>query len=214
MNKLMMVVGAVALVGSMAGCMSAKEKIAAEYERLTTMPPPERVVCGCDKAIDDLAGAVCDARFLAQKNLTAYANASANHREYVGFMNDVAVLVKENGMTEEDAVKQVMSEIQSADTNLGAEEKVWPRVAEGIVAVQALKPEVLLKEFAIATLRNADLIASASKLSGSFSGFDATTIAKARAAASVAEQAAETAECLAFLTEQYRRVLVAANYNK
>ena len=214
MNKLMLV-ASVAMVGAMVtGCMSTKEKVAEEYNRITSLPPAERVVCGCDKAIDDLGGAVCDARNFAQGKLAAYVKATENHREYVGFLNDVEVLVKEEGLSNEDAVKKLNAEILAADATRAEADKVWPRIVEGIVAVEALKPESMLKELAVATLKNADLIVTASKLQSSFSGFDATTLTKAQAAVSIAEQAAETAECLTLLTEQFRKVQVAKLYMK
>ena len=212
MNKSLVVAG-IALVG-LAGCMSAKEKIEAEYDRITSLPPAERIVCGCDKSIDDLGGAVSDLRNFAQAKLIAYVQATENHREYVGFMNDVEVLVKEEGLSPEAAMQKMKDEILKEDAARADAEKVWPRVVEGYVAVQALKPEALLTEIAAMTLKNADLIVSAAKLKDSFSGFDATTLAKTQAAANISKQAGETAECLAFLTEQYRRVLVAKNYAK
>ena len=107
-----------------------------------------------------------------------------------------------------------MDEIQQADAAKADADKVWPRVVEGIVAAEALKPEAVLKELALTMAKNADLIATASQLKDSFSGFDATTLAKLGAAKNVIEQAGETAECLGFLTEQFRRVLVAKNYAK
>ena len=214
MNKLMMVAGAALVAVAMTGCMTAKEKVTEEYNRITSLPPAQRIVCGCDKAIDDLGGAVCDARNFAQGKLAAYVKATENHREYVGFLNDVEVLVKEEGLSNEDAVKKLNAEILKEDATRADADKVWPRIVEGIVAVEALKPEAMLKELAVATLKNADLIATASRLKDSFKGFDATTLAKAAAVANISKQTGETAECLALLTEQYRRVLVAKNYAK
>ena len=214
MNKLMMFASA-AMVGAMVtGCMTAKEKVTEEYNRITSLPPAERIVCGCDKAIDDLGGAVCDARNFAQGKMVAYVKATENHREYVGFMNDVEVLVEEEGLSSEDAVKKLSAEILKEDASRAEADKVWPRIVEGIVAVEALKPEAMLKELAVATLRNADLIVTASRLKDSFKGFDATTIRKVSAVANIAKQAGETAECLALLTEQFRKVQVAKLYMK
>ena len=214
MNKLMMVATA-AMVGAMVtGCMTAKEKIAEEYNRITSLPPAQRIVCGCDKAIDDLGGAVCDLRNLSQGYLTAYVKATENHREYVGFMNEIELLIKEEGLSSEDATQKVKAEILKEDATRADADKVWPRVVEGIVAVEALKPEVMLKELAVATLKNSDLIVTASRLKDSFKGFDSTTLAKASAAANISKQAGETAECLAFLTEQFRKVQVAKLYMK
>ena len=214
MNKLMMVATA-AMVGAMVtGCVTAKEKVTEEYIRITSLPPAERVVCGCDKAIDDLGGAVCDAHNFAQGKLSAYVKSTENHREYVGFLNDVAVLVKEEGLSNEDAVKKLNAEILKEDATRAEADKVWPRIVEGIVAVEALNPENMLKELAVATLKNADLIVTATRLQKSFSGFDATTLTKAQAAVAIAEQAAETAECLTLLTEQFRKVQIAKLYMK
>lgn len=215
MNKLMMVASA-AMVGAMVtGCATTKEKVTEEYNRITSLPPAERIVCGCDKSIDDLGGAVCDARNFAQGKLVAYVKATENHREYVGFMNDVEVLIKEEGLSNEDAVKKLNAEILAADATRADADKVWPRIVEGIIAVEALKPEAMLAELAVATLKNADLIVSASGLQASlFSGFDATTLRKESAVANIAKQAAETAECLALLTEQFRKVQVAKLYMK
>ena len=214
MNKLMMVASA-AMVGAMVtGCATTKEKVTEEYNRITSLPPAERIVCGCDKSIDDLGGAVCDARNFAQGKLVAYVKATENHREYVGFMNDVEVLIKEERLSNEDAVKKLNAEILAADATRADADKVWPRIVEGIIAVEALKPEAMLAELAVATLKNADLTVSASGLQASFSGFDATTLRKESAVANIAKQAAETAECLALLTEQFRKVQVAKLYMK
>lgn len=214
MNKLMMVTSAALLSVMATGCMSTKEKVAEEYNRITSLPPAERVVCGCDKAIDDLGGAVCDARNFAQGKLAAYVKATENHREYVGFLNDVEVLVKEEGLSNEDAIKKLNAEILKEDAARAEADKVWPRIVEGIVAVEALKPEAMLTELAVATLKNADLIVTASRLQSSFSGFDATTLNKVQAAAAIAKQATETTECLALLTEQFRKAQVAKLYMK
>ena len=214
MNKLMMVASATMVGAMVAGCMSAKEKITEEYNRITSLPPAEQVVCGCDKAIDDLGGAVCDAHNFAQGKMVAYVKATENHREYLGFQNDVEVLVKEEGLSNEEAIKKLNAEILAADATRAEPDKVWPRIVEGIVAVEALKPEAMLKELAVATLKNADLIATASRLQNSIKGFDATTMRKVSAVANIADQAGETAECLALLTEQFRKVQVAKLYMK
>ena len=214
MNKLMMVASA-AVVGAMVfGCATAREKVAEEYNRITSLPPAERIVCGCDKSIDDLGGAVCDVRNFAQGKMVAYVKATENHREYVGFLNDVEVLVKEEGLSNEEAIKRMNAEILKEDAMRADADKVWPRIVEGIVAVEALKPEGMLKELAEATLKNADLIVTASGLKDSFSGFDDTTLTKACAVTGIAKQAGEAAESLALLTEQFRKVQVAKLYMK
>lgn len=214
MNKLMTVASAAVLAGMAAGCMSTKEKITEEYNRITSLTPAERIVCGCDKAIDDLGGAVCDSHNLARNYLTAYVKETENHREYVGFMNDIDVLVKDEGLSNEEAAKKLKGIIQQEDANRAEADKVWPRIAEGVAAVDALKPENKLKEIAAATLKNADLMKTASDLQGSFKGFDQTTLTKVGAVKNITAQGAETAECLAFLTEQYRKALVAKFYSK
>lgn len=212
MKKLLFISG-LALVG-LVGCMSARDKITEEYNRIVSLPPAVPVVCGCDRAIDDLGAAVCDIRNFAQGKLALYVKATENHRDYVGFMNDVALLVKEEGMSTEDAVQKQKADILKEDAARPEAEKVWPRVVEGVVAMEALKPEMVLKEIAVMVAKNANLIASASNLSNSFKGFDATTLTKLRAVKDISAQATEAAECLAFLTEQFRKVQVAKLYTK
>lgn len=206
----------VSIVAAMAltGCMSTKERISAEYNRIISIAPAQPVVCACDKSIESLGAAVCDIHNLSQEKLNAYVKATENHREYIGFMNDVELLVKEEGLNNEDAVKRVSDEILKEDATRADEEKVWPRVTAGIESVESLKPEVVLTEIAAATVKNIDFIQTANGLRDSFNGFDETTLEKLMAVKDITLQATETSECLGFLTEQYRKVLVAKLYKK
>ena len=213
MKKILMGVSAAVISMVITGCMTAREKIQEEYARLTALPPAERVHAP-DRSIDDLGRLSHDSFNEMHGVMKAYVAASENHREYVGFMNDVQCCVQEEKLSNEDACKKVADAVIAEDANRPADEKVWPKVVEGINAVNALDPAKKLEELGVLTIRNAGFIKTAAELRNSFNGFDAATLQKVEAVGKIGVQLKDTSECLAFLVEQFRRVQVLKYYKK
>ena len=206
MKKLMMVVGAVALAGLMTGCASTREVVQKEYERLTSLPAAEQVVSP-NKQVNDVGRASSDLYNVCHAKLKNYVAATENHREFTGFMNDVQIVIKDEGLSEEDAMAKVCALVQEEDKARPDAEKVWPRILEGWAAANALDPAKQLAEVATLVIRNQEIVNSANNLPNSFANEDFMSKAQRGVeAAKIGEQAAETTEMLLFLGEQFRRV--------
>ena len=197
------------------GCASSRDAMQKEYDRLAAVTPEPPVRCSVDRAIDDLGVAVGVNYAFAHKLMKEYVDATTNHREYIGFLNDVKYYMEEEKLDEKAAYEKVVAGIMEQDAKAASpEEKVWPRVVAGIKAVDALSPENKLKELAPVVIATVKCISTAKELKNSFKGFDATTVEKGIACVKILEQGVYTTECLAFLTEQFKRVLVAKHYAK
>lgn len=197
------------------GCASNRDAMQKEYDRLAAVTPEPPVRCSVDRAIDDLGVAVGVNYAFAHKLMKEYVDATTNHREYIGFLNDVKYYMEEEKLDEKAAFEKVVAGIMEQDAKAASpEEKVWPRVVAGMKAVDALSPENKLKELAPVVIATAKCISTAKELKNSFKGFDATTVEKGIACVKILEQGVYTTECLAFLTEQFKRVLVAKYYAK
>jgi len=206
MKKLMVVAGAAALVGMIAGCASTREVVQKEYERLTSLPAAEQVVSP-NKQVNDVGRASSDLYNVCHAKLKNYVAATENHREFTGFMNDVQIVIKDEGLSEEDAMAKVCALVQDEDKARPDAEKVWPRILEGWAAANALDPAKQLAEVANLVIRNQEIVNSANDLPNSFANEDLMSKAQRGAeAAKIGEQAAETTEMLLFLGEQFRRV--------
>ena len=217
MKKSLFTVGAASLMIAMfaTGCASARNAMQEEYQRFAAQAPQPVVRCKVDKPIDDLGVAVGVNYNFAHKLMKEFGDATANHREYIGFLNDVNYYVEEEKFDEKAAFEKVKNDIIANDAKIEkAEDKVWPRVVAGIKATDALKLESKLQEIIPVIAANLKMVESISKLSKSFKGFDATTIEKGLACTAIAKQAAWTAECLVFLEEHFRRTLLAKTYAK
>ena len=214
MKKLMMVAGAVALAGMIAGCATTREVVQKEYERVTTLPPAEQVVSP-NKQVNDVGRAASDLYNACHAKLKNYVAATENHREFTGFMNDVQIVIKDEGLSEEDAMAKVCALVQEEDKARPDAEKVWPRILEGWAAANALDPAKQLAEVATLVIRNQEIVNSANDLPNSFANEDFMGKAQRGAeAAKIGEQAAQTGEILLFLGEQFRRVQMLKNYQK
>lgn len=216
MTKLMNVVGAFAFAGMLAGCASTtmRESVQKEYDRITALPPAERIFSP-NKQVDDVGRLSCDLYNFCHPLLMEYVAATENHREYTGFMNDVQCVIKEEGLSEEEAMAKVYNLIQEEDMTRPEEEKVWPRVLEGWAAAEALEPEKKLAQIAVLAVRNLEIVDSANNLSASIANEDyMSQIQRGAEVGMITAQTAQTAEMLAFLGEQYRRVLNAKYYRK
>ena len=207
MKKLMVGSGMVALAGLfMIGCASTRDAVQKEYERLTSLPAAEQVVSP-NKQVNDVGRASSDLYNVCHAKLKNYVAATENHREYTGFMNDVQTVIKDEGLSEEDAMAKVCALVQEEDKTRSDAEKVWPRIMQGWAAANALEPAKQLTEIASLVVRNQEIVNSANDLPKSFEKEDYMSKAKRGAeAAKIGSQAAQTTEMLLFLGEQFRRV--------
>ena len=214
MKKLMVIAGAVALAGVIAGCASTREAVQKEYERLTSLPAAEQVVSP-NKQVNDVGRASSDLYNVCHAKLKNYVAATENHREFTGFMNDVQFVMKNEGLSEADAMAKVCALVQEEDKARPDAEKVWPRIVKGWAAANALDPAKQLAEIARLVIRNQEIVKSAKELPNSFKNEDFMGKAKRASEVSlITAQLAQTAEMLAFLGEQYRRVQKLKTYQK
>jgi hypothetical protein len=214
MNKLVMGFGLAVFVGFVTGCASTREVVQKEYERLTSLPAAEQVVSP-NKQVNDVGRASSDLYNVCHAKLKNYVAATENHREFTGFMNDVQTVIKDEGVSEEDAMAKVRALVQEEDKARPDAEKVWPRIMQGWAAANALDPAKQLTEVANLVVRNQEIVNSANDLPKSFENEDYMSKAKRSAeAAKIGEQAADTTEMLLFLGEQFRRVQKLKTYKK
>lgn len=208
---------AVCAVGAslLTGCFTmSREEVAKEYERLTSLPPAARILSPC-KPVDDVARASYDLFNFVQPLLKEYVAATTNHREYTGFMNDVQFVMKDENLSREEAMKKVVATILEEDKARAEADKVWPKVMIGWQAADALDPVKKLAEIARLALRNQEIVKSAKALPKAFDNEDLMSKAQRGAECyKILGQLAESAECLGFLGEQYRRVQLLKNYRK
>ena len=214
MKKLQIGFGMVAVAVLMAGCASTRETVQREYERVIAMPPAEQVVSP-NKQVNDVGRLSFDQYNFCHSLLKEYVAATENHREYAGFMNDVQCVMKDEGLGEEDAMAKVCAIIKDEDNARPDTEKVWPRVEAGWSAANALDPAKKLAEIARLVVRNQEISKSAKTLPDSYKEEDfKSKIARGAESGTISKQLAQSAEMLAFLGEQYRRVQIAKNYRK
>jgi len=214
MNKLMIGLALTALVGLVAGCASTRDAVQKEYERLTSLPAAEQVVSP-NKQVNDVGRASSDLYNVCHAKLKNYVAATENHREFTGFMNDVQTVIKDEGVSEEDAMAKVRALVQEEDKARPDAEKVWPRIMQGWAAADALEPAKQLTEIASLVVRNQKIVDSANDLPKSFANEDYMSKAQRGAeAAKIGSQATQTTEMLLFLGEQFRRVQMLKNYRK
>lgn len=214
MNKLMNGLALTALVGLAAGCASTRDAVQKEYERLTSLPAAEQVVSP-NKQVNDVGRASSDLYNVCHAKLKNYVAATENHREFTGFMNDVQTVIKDEGVSEEDAMAKVRALVQEEDKARPDAEKVWPRIMQGWAAADALEPAKQLTEIASLVVRNQKIVDSANDLPKSFANEDYMSKAQRGAeAAKIGSQATQTTEMLLFLGEQFRRVQMLKNYRK
>ena len=214
-KKFVVRLAAAAVVGSfIAGCASTREAVEKEYARVIALPPAERITSP-NKAVDDVARLSHDVYNSSHERLKNYAAKTENHREFTGFMNDVKAVMEEEKLSEQDAMAKVCALVQEEDKARPDAEKVWPKIMTGWAAANALGPEQQLAEIGRLLIRNKDIVASAAKLPDAFKTGDVMSKAKRAAeVAKITEQTSQTAEMLAFLGEQFRRVQMLKNYKK
>lgn len=203
------------LAVSTTGCATARDAVTKEYDRLANTVPAPPVRCEYDRAIDNLGVAVGVNYAFAHKNMKEFVDFTTNHREYLGFLNDIKFYMEEEKLDEKAAMEKVVKGIQAEDAKVtDPKEKVWPRIVAAIKASESLKIENKLGEIAVVVAANVKNAKTVADLKNSFKGFDAPTIAKGIACVEIAGQALFTSECLGFIAEQYRRTLKAKYYAK
>jgi len=214
-EKCVVRLAASAVVGAVvAGCATTREAVQEEYERLTSLPAAEQVVSP-NKQVNDVGRASSDLYNVCHAKLKNYVAATENHREFTGFMNDVQIVIKDEGLSEEDAMAKVCALVQEEDKARPDAEKVWPRIMQGWAAANALDPAKQLAEIASLVLRNQEIVNSANNLPNSFANEDLMSKAQRGVeVAKIGEQAVETAEMIGFLGEQFRRVQKLKTYQK
>ena len=215
-EKCMVRIAVAVIVGVfITGCATmTREDIAKEYERVAALPPAERILSP-NKQVDDVARLSFDQYNFCHPLLKEYVAATTNHREYTGFMNDVQFLMKSEGLSEEDAMAKVCALVQEEDKARPDAEKVWPRIEAGWAAADALDPAKKLAEIARLVIRNQEIGASVKDLPRSFMDEDLMgKVQRGVEVSGITAQLAQTAEMLAFLGEQYRRVQKLKTYQK
>ena len=206
----------VAIVGSfISGCATVtRDDVAKEYERVIALPSAKRILSP-NKQVDDFARLSFDLYNFCHPLLKEYVAATENHREFTGFMNDVKAVMENDKLSEKDAMAKVCALVQEEDKARPDAEKVWPRIEAGWVAANALDPAKKLAEIARLVLRNHEIVVSAKNLPYSFRNEDNMgKILRGVECAAISAQLAQTAEILAFLGEQYRRVQKLKTYRK
>lgn len=182
-----------------------------EYARLAALPPG-RMVVSSDPHIAGIARTSCDVFTEVQSIMKAYVDKTESSREYTGFMNDVAYYVKEEKLSNADACKKVHDAVVAADANRPADQQVWPKIAKGIAAANELEPAKQLARLALLTVRNQTVARDVKKLKHSFKGDFMTVACRTLEIVAICDQTMDSVECLVFLGEQFRRVLVLENY--
>jgi len=214
MNKCA-IVGIVSVILSVViftGCATSRDAIQKEYARLAALPPGVMVVSP-NLEVANVAKASCDTFSVVQPMMKAYVDKTESNREYTGFMNDIAYYVKEEKMTEQAACKKVHDDVIAADAKRPADQKLWPKIAKGIAAANELDPKVQLTKIAALTARNLEIRDSVKNLPTSFQSEDFMGKAqRVKECSAISAQVMDSAECLVFLGEQYRRVIELETY--
>ena len=210
MKKLTMVAGAMLAGVIFTGCATSRDSWQKEYARLASLPPGQMVVSP-DPNVAGIAQASCDVFTEVQSVMKAYVDKTESNREYTGFMNDVAYYVKEEKLSAEEACKKVYDAVIAADKNR-PNEQVWPKIEKGIAAANELDPKKQLAQLALLTARNLKVVENVQNLKDSFQGDFVTIAQRSRESAAILVQTKDSAECLVFLGDQFRRVLVLKNY--
>lgn len=211
MKKLTMIAGAMLAGVIFTGCATSRDSWQKEYARLASLPPGQMVVSP-DPNVAGIARASCDVFTEVQSVMKAYVDKTESSRAYTGFMNDVAYYVKEEKLSNEEACKKVYDAVIAADANRPADQQVWPQVAKGIAAVNELDPKKQLAQLALLTARNLKVVENVQNLKDSFQGDFVTIAQRSRESAAILVQTKDSAECLVFMGDQFRRVLVLKNY--
>lgn len=211
MKKLTMIVGALLAGVILTGCATSRDSWQKEYARLAALPPG-MMVESPDPHVAEVARTSSEVFTEVQSVMKAYVDKIDASHEYTGFMNDIAYFVKEEKLSDEDACKKVYEAVLAADANRPADQQVWPKIAKGIAAANELDPKKQLSQLALLTARNLTVVENVQNLKKSFNGDFATVAQRTRECTAILEQTKDSAECLLFLGEQFRRVIVLKNY--
>lgn len=208
------------VVGTLCACVSgcfttsSEDQRAAyqkEFERLAKLPPAQ-MVASPNPSVASCAKLSCDLFNEVHPMMKAYVAKVETNREYTGFMNDIQYYVKEEKMSNQAACKKVKDDVIAADANRPADQKLWPKIQRGIAAANELDPKKQLAQIAILAARNAAIGKTAKDLPKSFSNEDYMgKVKRGNECSAISKQLAESAECLAYLGDQYSRVIELEN---
>ena len=215
--NVMKLLAAGALCACVSGCFttSPEERRAAlqkEFERLKSLPPAV-MVASPNKDVAKCAKLSCDLFNEVQPLMKAYADKVETSREYIGFMNDIQYYVEDEKLSNQEACKKVKDSVVAADANRPNDQKVWPKIERGVAAANELDPKKQLAKIAILVARNEDIKKTVSDLPKSYSNEDFQgKLKRGDECSAISKQLAESAECLAYLGDQYARVVELENY--
>ena len=137
-------------------------------------------------------------------------SATENNRYYIGLMNEVDEIKKNEGLEDFAALQKAFNNIAEADKNRAeGTEPVLPRVIEGYNAVQALKPSNKLLGLTPMLPQIADLILRAKNLpnevKAALSRDPFKAVAAIKSAKNVLEQLYHTQKMAQYIKMQYDR---------
>ena len=195
------------------GCVSSKKansEITSEYEKYKqALPPAEWQPTGV-RSLDDIG--ILSAQIYQQtyQYLQEYVSATENNRYYIGLMNEVDEIKKNEGLEDFAALQKAFNNIAEADKNRAeGAEPVLPRVIEGYNAVQALKPSNKLLGLTPMLPQIADLILRAKNLpnevKAALSKDPFKAVAATKSAKNVLEQLYHTQKMAQYIKMQYDR---------
>ena len=126
------------------GCVTTAgghSEITSEYERYrNSLPPADWEPTGVP-SVDDIGILSVQLYEQTYNFLQEYISATENNRYYIGLMNEVDEIKKNEGLEDEAALEKAFNNIAEADKNLPeGSEPALPHVIEGYNAVQALSP--------------------------------------------------------------------------
>lgn len=150
------------------GCVSkdgGNKKIASEYEQFKNSLPPAVWQPTGVRRLDDI-GILSAKLYLETYNLMKeYISATENNRYYIGLMEEVDRIKRQEKLDEAQALQKAFNNIAEADKNRAADQEPnLPRVIEGYNAVQALQPANKVLVLANMLPQIADLIVDAKRI--------------------------------------------------
>ena len=220
--KVMMAVGAIAVIVLMTGCstmlpakMSPEEqraKYQEEFARFAALPPAQ-LVFSPHPAVANCARLSCNLFNAVHPMMRAYVAKVETSREYTAFMNEVRYCVEEEKLSNEDACKKVYDAVVAADANRPDSEKLWPKIQQGVAAANELDPRRQLAQIAVLVASNRKIDKSMRALPKAFKKGDfMAKVQRASECAAITKQLTDSLRCLAYLEDQYSRVVEIENY--
>ena len=109
-----------------AGCASTKsrDERASELEQFRKNRPAPIVIKTENKELQNTAGLSANFYQFMSKSLDDYYGFTDNQREYIGYLEEIADVMKSENKTEAEAVQKVMKDILEADKDKAGDKKV------------------------------------------------------------------------------------------